>query len=74
MGQQKKTRRLPGFLMRKALNLRLYFGVTVQEGAGRHGGFTGGLELVNDESAGGAGEEELVIRGDEGDAGGEIGG
>ena len=32
------------------------------------------MELVNDESAGGAGEEELVIRGDEGRAGGGIGG
>lgn len=60
--------------MGEALSLRLYFGVAVQESAGRHGGFAGGLKLVNDESAGGAGEEELVIRGDEGGAGGEIGG
>ena len=43
-------------------------GVAVEEGAGGHGGFAGGLELVNDEGAGGAGKEELVIGGDEGDA------
>ena len=60
--------------MGEALNLRLYFGVTVQEGAGGHGGFAGGLELVNDEGAGGAGEEELVIRSDERGTGGKIGG
>lgn len=59
--------------MREALSLRLYFGVTVQEGAGRHGGFAGGLELVDHEGAGGAGEEELVIRGDERGAEGGIG-
>ena len=70
----KKTRHLPGFLVGEALNLRLYFGVTVQEGAGGHGGFAGGLELVNDESAGGAGEEELVIRSYERGNWGKIGG
>ena len=54
------------------LGVRL--GVAVEEGAGGHGGFAGGLELVDDESAGGAGEEELVIGGDEGDAWGGGGG
>ena len=49
------------------------FGVTVQEGAGGHRGFAGGLELVNDEGAGCAGKEELVISSYEGDAGGGIG-
>ena len=48
-------------------------GVAVEKGAGGHGGFAGGLEMVDDESAGGAGEEELVIGGDEGDAWGGIG-
>lgn len=50
------------------------FGVAVQEGAGGHGGFAGGLELVDDEGAGGAGKEELAIGGDEGDAWGGSGG
>ena len=54
--------------------VRLYFGVTVQEGAGGHGGFAGGLELVDNEGAGGAGEEELVIRCYERGTGGKIGG
>lgn len=48
-------------------------GVTVQEGAGGHGGFAGGLELVDDEGAGDAGKEELAIGGDEGGAWGESG-